>query len=190
MIRHLMIALTLASCAHNPGNSVSVLERSDGLTEKPPWAAITASTSQKDGKLQFLGFSSFPGDVNVSAALNVSDEKALSEPMRSLVDAFLDQNQVGETLRDDTTSQRIISATRGYRPPMPGLQVVKRYWETVVITVGYESKTELRCYSLAEIPASEFSSAKSQYLSRLAGNQEIKNILKDVGEKQRDAVSH
>lgn len=190
MYQIIFTILLTASCVHDAKNSVLTLERSDNLKEKPEWASLSSALTEKDGKLQFLGFSAFPRDVNISAALNVSDEKALSEPMKSLVDAFLDQNQVGETLRDDTTAQRVISATRGYRPPMPGLQIVSRYWETVVITVGGVSKTELRCYSLAEIPSSEFQSAKSQYLARLAGNQEVKQILRDVGEKQREKVSH
>ena len=44
------------------------------------------------------------GDASKSAALNMSDEKAMSEPMRALTDQFLEQNQVGEELRKSSSS--------------------------------------------------------------------------------------
>lgn len=183
-----VILMSFSCATSSPRASLTVVERADDLSEKPEWASVSNSTWEENGKKFFVGFTSLPADVNVSAALNMSDEKAFSEPMRSMVDSFLDQNQVGETLRDDSSAMRIISATRGFRPAMPGLHIVKRYYESVAIVIGEEIKTELRCYSLAEIPNREFADAKSKYLARLSHNSEVNQILREVGEKQRDAA--
>jgi len=167
-----------------------VVERADSLSSTPEWASLTNSVRENAGKKYFLGYVEVDGDASKSAALNMADEKAMSEPMRGLVDAFLDQNQVGEELRKEASvGQRVMSATRGYRPPMPGLTVVKRYWETVAVTDPQgNSRVELRAFALAEIPVAEFEKAKKDYLHRLAGNSEIKKVLAEVGAKQRENV--
>jgi hypothetical protein len=163
-----------------------VLERADGLRGTPDWASITRPSFEESGKKYFLGYVELDGEVSKSGALNMADEKALSEPMRSLVDEFLDQNQVGENVRRESTfGQRIISATRGFRAPMPTLTIVKRYWE-VVATSPYTTAT--RAYSLAEISLPEFERAKQEYFDRLAGNGEMRQILREVGKKQRENI--
>ena len=72
---------------------------------------------------------------------------------------------------------------------MPGLYISNRYWETVMVpTADGKSRIELRVYSLAGIPASEYAEAKKAALQNLSGNNEVKKILDDVGARQRDAV--
>lgn len=176
-------ALFLFGCA---SKSAQVLERADGES-KPGWARVTKPSYEEGGKRFFVGFVEVDGDSSRSAAMNMSDEKALSEPMRALVDNFLDQNQVGETLRKDGyAGQRIISATRGFRVPMPSLTITERYWETVVD--GPHGETATRAYSLAEISVADYEKAKRSYLERLSSNTEVKQILRDVGRRQRDNV--
>ena len=184
----LLLELPITACTTTP--SVSVIERADSLSSKPEWASITRSTFEESGKLFFLGYIEVSGDASKSAALNMADEKAMSEPLRSLTDQFLDQNQVGEELRKDSSvGQRIISATRGYRPPMAGLRIVHRYWETARVPNQDDpniTKVELRAYSLAELSRADFESAKAAYFSRLRGESEVKKILEEVGVAQRE----
>lgn len=164
----------------------TILERADDLSDRPDWAKVTVPSYEESKNRYFVGYVEVGGDASPSGALNMADEKALSEPMRSLVDQFLDQNQVGENLRKDAAiGQRIISATRGFRAPMPGLTVVKRYWETAQLD---EHTTVLRAYALAEIPVADYEKVKAAYFERLAGNTEMKSILRDVGRRQRDLV--
>lgn len=150
----LLGASMLTGCATTATKSL-VIERADGLTQTPDWAHVSNSTFDSNGKRYFVGYVEVDGDARKSAALNMSDEKALSEPMRSLVDHFSDQSKLTEDL-NTTTSQRIISSTRGFRSPMPSLRIVKRYWE--VIETGPVT-TQLRAYSLAEVPILEFEKA-------------------------------
>lgn len=173
------------ACA-TTGTIVNVVERADGVSSTPDWASFTKPVSESDGKKYFLGYVEVDGDASKSAALNMADEKAMSEPMKSLATEFLDQNQVGEGL-SSSTGQRIISSTRSFRPPMPGLHITKRYWE--IVETGREGtvgKSVLRAYSLAEIPSAELEKAKQAFFSKLSHDSEIKKILSDVGQKQRD----
>jgi hypothetical protein len=175
------LPLCFVSCSSGP----RVIESSDNAS-RPSWATVMRPAFEDDGKRFFVGHVEVDGDASRSGALNMSDEKALSEPMRSLADQFLDQNQVGEELRrDGTVGQRVISATRSFRMPMPGLQIVKRYWETVQID---EFTTATRAYSLAEVPAAEYEKAKKDYFARLRGDSEVAKILREVGQRQRDAI--
>jgi|GEM_PF-1260806 len=167
-----------------------VIERADGLQSSPDWASLTKSNYEEAGKMYFLGYIEVDGDSLKSAALNMSDEKALSEPMKSIVQEFLDQNQVGEDLMQ-STGQRIISATRGSRIPLPGMYISKRYWESIeTLSSKNESgvNSRLRAYSLGEVSVTEYQRAKQKYLERLEGNTEVQNILKEVGAKQRDRL--
>ncbi len=176
-------AFLLPGCA---SRSAKVIERADDES-KPGWARVTVPSYEENGKKYFVGFVEVDGDSSRSGAMNMSDEKALSEPMRALVDNFLDQNQVGETLRKDGyAGQRVISATRGFRVPMPSLTIVNRYWETVLD--GPHGATSTRAYSLAEISIVDFEKAKRAYFERLSSNTEVKQILRDVGRRQRDNV--
>lgn len=179
----LCCSVLIASCSSL--NTPDVIERSDDLSSRPSWTSITEPELTIDDKKLFLGYVEVDGNASKSAALNMADEKALSEPMRGLVDQFLDQNQVGEDLRKDASiGSRVISATRGYRPPMPGLQITKRYWESVTTPIG----SQLRVFSLAEISVAEFERAKADYFARLSGNTELKKIMREVGRKQRSKI--
>jgi hypothetical protein len=163
-----------------------VIERADSLDERPDWAKVTEPSFEKEGKKYFVGFVELDSHASKSAALNMSDEKALSEPMRAFVDEFLDQNQVGEELRQESSvGQRVISATRGFRVPMPSLTITKRYWETVGTS---DRHSTVYAYSLAEISTEDFEKAQRDCLARLNGNTEVKNILREVGKKQRDRI--
>ena len=186
-----LTVLATAILACTTTDSSTVLERADDLKSRPEWASVTNSTFDEKDKSFFVGYIEVEGDSSKSAALNMADEKAMSEPMRSLVDQFLDQNQVGEELRKDAVvGQRVISATRGYRPPMAGLKVVKRYWETVRVpgVTPDSARIELRAFSLAELPKSDYEAAKKEYFARLRKEPAVKKILEDVGAKQRDNV--
>lgn len=171
--------LTLAACA-----SKTYTVRSDDKSDRPEWASIEKATYEKDENMYFVNFVEVAGDSSKSAALNMSDEKALSDPMRAVVSEFLDQNQVGEEIRkDENFGRRIISATRGYRPPMPTLKIAHRYWEHVT---NIETKqADLRAFSLASLSKVDFDQARTALLSHLRGDPEVKKILDDVGEKQR-----
>jgi hypothetical protein len=181
-------AIFLIGCATGP----SVIERADNLSSKPEWASLLRSVYEEEGAMYFLGYVEVQGDASKSAALNMSDEKGMSEPFRALTDAFLDQNQVGEELRKDSAvGQRLISATRGYRPPMGGLHVVKRYWEVVRVPNQDDpdvTRAELRSYSLVMLPKSDFEAAKRAYFDRLNGNSEVKTALEDIRKKQAEQV--
>jgi hypothetical protein len=180
----LALGLVLVSACSSTGPKI--IERADSLDERPDWAKVTEPSFEENGKKYFLGFVELDSDVSKSAAMNMADEKALSEPTRAFVDEFLDQNQVGEELRQNSVvGQRIISATRGFRVPMPSLTIVKRYWETIVTG---EHTSNVRVYSLAEISVPDFEKAKKDSLDRLNGNSEMKKILREVGKKQRDRI--
>lgn len=186
------LAIITSSCTTlAPKPSVTILERSDDYTSKPAWASLDNATKIENGKKYFtVSFTIEGEDVSKSGALNASDEKAFAEPMRTLVDQYLDQNQVGEELRSsESVGTRVISATRGYRPPMPSLEVVNRYYETAVTTLpngGYRYET--RAFSRASVDVADYEKAKKLYFSRLKGTSEVQDILKDVGAKQREAV--
>lgn len=179
IIKYLLLMILAGCSAHN------IVERSDNLHYKPEWAQLQTANYERDGKIYFISFVEVDGASSKSAALNMSDEKAFSEPMRAVVEVFLDQNQVGEELRkDDMFGRRIISATSGYRPAMPSLKITKRYWETV--TIG--NRTELRAFSMAEISVADFERAKEAYLAKLRGIPVVQKILEEVGEDQREKV--
>jgi len=183
----LAVPLIMSACA---STGPKVIERADSLSSAPEWASVTRSAHEKEGKHFFLGYITLNEGASKSAAMNMADEKALSEPMRAIVKEFLDQNQVGESVNQgDAVGQRVISATRGYRPPMPGLHIANRYWETVMVpTAEGKQRIELRVYSLAAIPSTEYAEAKRAALQNLSGNNEVKKILDDVGARQRDAI--
>lgn len=169
-----------------------VLERADNLGGAPDWVQVTRPAFEEDGKKYFLGYVEVDGDASKSAALNMADEKALSEPMRALVDQFLDQNQVGEDIRHDSAiGSRIISATRGSRPPMPTLTIVKRYWETIAdreSTPASFGPGKLRAFALAEISIPEYERSKREVFLKLTGNTQLKQVLDEVGSKQRENI--
>lgn len=161
----------------------AVTDRSDELQARPIWANIEHATFDNDGNHHYMAFVEVDGNASKSAALNMSDEKALSDPMRALITEFLDQNQIGEELgKNEEFGKRIISASRGYRPSMPSLQIVHRYWERITDVTG---RTELRAYSLASVSMADFERAKENYLAKLRGDPEVKKILDEVGAKQR-----
>jgi len=194
LLKSLVFSFVAVSCATGiPKASVQVLERSDSYTSKPEWASIDHPTKTENGKKTFTSSVTVEGDdVSKSALLNMSDEKAFSEPMRSLVDQYLDQNQVGEDIRSSgTVGTRIISAARGYRPPMPSLEVINRYYETVIVTLPNGSyRYETRAYSRVSVEVGDYEKAKRIYFNRLNGTSEVQNVLKEVGAQQREAIQN
>jgi hypothetical protein len=175
----IIMLVFLAACSGSQIRS-TVVDRAGHASSAPEWVNDTRASYELNGKLYFVGYVEVEGESSKSAALNMADEKALSEPLRALVDQFIDQNQVGEDL-SHSTGQRIISSTRSLRPAMPSLHIANRYWEVIDTgTLG------LRAYSLAEIPTAELDKAKQSYFTRLANDTDVQKILKDVGQKQLD----
>ena len=174
------------SCATN---SVTVLQRASELSSRPEWADVTQSVQNQGDKTFFLGYVELGVDSSKSAAMNMSDQKAYSAPMDSMVDAFFQQNSVAEDLRQDSSiSELVMSSARNSRPPMPGLRVAKRYWEVIEVKSAVGLSYQLHVFSLAEIPTSEYEKAKRAVLARLNGNKELKNVLKEVSKTQRDQL--
>ena len=186
----LMASAALITTACVTGPSTTVIERADQLSSPPRWTLFSEPQSATNGKTTFLGYVEVDGESLKSAAFNMADEKAMSEPTRSLAEAFLDQNQVGEDLRmDGSYGRRIISATSGYRPPMPTLHVSRRYYEVVLVKTGVtQDQVKLRVWSLAEVEVADFAAAKQAYLRHLAGEPEVKRILDEIGQRQIDKV--
>lgn len=181
------LMIVVAACSTPQRGSVQILEMADGIA-RPEWASLTGAAPENQSHKFFLGFVEVDGDSSKSATLNMADEKAMSEPFRSFVDEFLDQNQVGEELKG-STGQRVISSTRGYRPPLPDFRIVKRYWEVVETKDSSGAiRSVLRAYSLAAVPKSEFENAKQRYLSKLSRDMQVKKVLDDVGAAQRARV--
>ena len=183
------IALITTSCVTGP--STTVVERADGLSSPPKWTLFSEPQQSGDNKTRFIGYVEVDGESLKSAAFNMADEKAMSEPTKSLAEAFLDQNQVGEDLRvDGSYGRRVISATSGYRPPMPTLHIVRRYYEVVVVRTGVAGdQVRLRVWSQAEVTDADFAAAKRAYIRRLAGEPEVKKILDEIGRRQIEQVS-
>lgn len=170
-------------------NSVSVLQRADNLSSTPEWASITTSVKSEGDRTFFLGYVELPVDASKSGALNMADQKAYASPMESMVDLYFQQNEVAEDIRADSAiSQLVLSAARSSRPPMPGLRVIKRYWEVIEVRSSLGITQQLHVFSLAEIPTGEYEKAKRTILARLNGNPELKRVLKEVSQKQRDQI--
>ena len=181
----LSMGFLAVSCASNQVIQ-STVERADDISSRPEWASLTKPMYEENGKKYFLGYVEVDSESSKSAALNMSDEKAISEPFRSIVDQFFDQNQVGEVLRG-STGQRIISSTRSFRPAITDLQIVKRYWELVESkSINGPVRSSLRVYSLAEVSIIELEKAKQRYLSNLSSNLNVKKVLDEVGARQRE----
>jgi len=112
----------------------------------------------------------------------MADQKAFSEPMRSIVSDYIEQTQTFEDLnQENSLSQRLISATKNDQPKLYSMQIVKRYWETVETKKDGESRLEIRCYSLAEVPTTEFSEAKAAYIAKMNKNPEVKKLMAEIG---------
>lgn len=190
MKRLVLIAGFAVSCATAPKASLTVLERSDEASSRPGWASFDVPVSIIEGKIYFTSNVTVSGSPSKSALMNMADEKAFSEPMRAIVDEFLDQNQVAEELNSDVNlSQRIISATRGYRAAMPSAHVVNRYWESVIVTLPDGSfRTETRGFSRVSIDIGDYERAKRDTLARLHKSPAIKDLLQEVGSKQIEKV--
>ena len=98
--------------------------------------------------------------------------------------------QYGADLKKDSiTFQEISSATRSYRPILSTFDVAKKYWETIAL-VGPDGQgsVDLRVFCLAEVNTSEVVKARKAFITQANGNPEVKQILKDIGQKQRDKV--
>ena len=184
-----MIFLLLLVFGCSTTNSVSIIQRADNLSSAPDWASITTSIKNEGDRTFFIGYAELPADASKSGALNMTDQKAYASPMESMVDLYFQQNEVAEDIRSDSSiSQLILSAVRSSRPPMPGLRVIKRYWEVAEVKSSLGTMQQLHVFSLAEIPTSEYEKVKRVILAKLNGNSELKRVLKEVSQKQRDQI--
>lgn len=172
----------MQACSSGP--SVRLVEQSDA---KPSWASITRSVFEENGKVKFVGYFTVDGDSRPSAAINGSGTKARAMPLETISDEFMQQSGVAEDQRE-SASKLIISTLRKNPPNIPGLQVTSNYYERVEIKSGDDQvpKMELRAFSLAECPTSEYNQAKHEALQRLKGDPKIKKELEDVMTRQRD----
>ncbi len=180
--------ITVVGCSTTPSRKIetTVIDASD--TNKPQWAHVGNVVTKKDNKIQFLGYVELDGSVRKSAAFNMADEKALSEPFRSLVKEFIDQSKIGESItNDESISERIIVSTRKMRPAMPSLQVINRYYEVVEVHSSTGVEKLLRVYSLSEVSESDYAKASRDYVSKLNGSSEMKQILDEVAKTQLEA---
>ena len=171
---------SLAACS-----GAKVLETADGES-RPKWVSTTKTSWKEGEKMFWIGYVSVDGASSPSAALNMADLKATSSPGAAIADEFMDQNALGEDLRD-ATGKRLISSLRKRALPL-GVQIVGRYWERVAIPSGNggPDRVELRAFALAEAQVHEFEAAKSEGVRRLRGDPEIKKELEEITKAQRE----
>lgn len=174
----------LASCSLHENNMV--VERADNLKKAPKWASVTKPSWEEEDRFFFVSFVEVDGASSASAAMNMSDEKSLAEPMRAIVEDYFELAQIGEDLRSgESLSRRVISATKGFRPPMGDLRIVGRYWERVRLS---PTSTRIRAFSLSSLSKSDFERARKIYFDRLSGESTVADILDEVGGRQIDRV--
>jgi hypothetical protein len=178
---NVIFSLMLSACS---STTMRVVEQSDS---RPSWATITRSQFEEDGKVKFVGYFT-SDDARPSAVVNGSAARARAMPLASITNDFLDQVGVEEDLHD-ASSKMILSTLRKDPPQIPGLQVVGNFYERVEIPNSDGTKrTEIRAYSLAECPTSEYLEAKKAAIARLKGDSQVKHELNDLMSKQRERV--
>lgn len=179
----LQIGCSTSGISSNGKSSVELLEASE--SSKPEWAHIGRVSSKNQNKMQFLGYVELDGNVRKSAAFNMVDEKALSEPFKSLVKEFIDQSKVGESIiNDESISERIIVSTRKMRPAMPTLQIINRYYEVVETKSSTGIEKVLRVYALAEVSENDYNKAAKDYLAKLNGSSDMKDLIDSISKDQ------
>lgn len=179
--------LTLCwACTSSSG--AKVIERADSLSDTPAWASVTKASFEDEKNKYFVAWIEVPGDRSKSAALTGADRKAIDAPWVSLTQEFFEQIQTSEDLAKDSNSiERITSEVRGSRP-QASIVISKRYWEIVEVKKDTGIEYDLRAYSLAEIPKSEYTRAKREYFDRLNKNPRVQKIKDEIGSKQRENV--
>lgn len=186
-ISSIFVYVGFISCTSS--NYVNVLQRADHLSETPEWASLTNSVASDKEKTYFLGYIELLADSSKSAALNMSDQKAYSAPMESMVNEFFQQNKIAESLRKDIAiGELIMSSLRSSRPAMPGLRITKRYWEIIEVKSAQGYNQQLHVFSLAEIPTQEYEQAKRDVISKLNNDSELSKSLNDIAKRQQDKV--
>jgi hypothetical protein len=191
MVKSLVVAVPLAlmfaACATSP--SVTVVQRADHLSETPSWVSLSNAVTADKQNTYFLGYVELGADVSKSAALNMADQKAYASPMESMVEAYFQQNKVAEDLKKNSAvSELLMSAARNSRPAMPGLRVTKRYWEVVEVKNDKGTEQQLHVFSLAEIPSSEYETAKKEVLSKLGSDSALKRSIDEIAKKQQEQL--
>lgn len=177
--------LGLYACATT---GARIIERADNLSSSPDWAMQSKTSWDENGKRYFVGWIEVPGDRSKSAALIGSDRKAMDMPWQSLTQEFFEQVQMAEELEKDATLvERVTSEVRGKRP-QAAVTITKHYWEVVEVKKAEATEYDLRAYSLAEITTQEFERAKKKYFDELRKSSEVKKVLNQVGEVQRNKV--
>jgi hypothetical protein len=182
-----IFSMAFSACATTP--SVTVLQRSDDLSSKPSWVSLSNAVRADKENTYFLGYAEVQADSNKAAALRMSDKTAYAMPMEAMVDAFFQQTKIAEDLKKNSAvSEMVMSVARNSVPPMPGLRVSRRYWEVVIVKTEKGTDEQLHAYSMAEIPTSEYETAKKAVLDKMSGNSELKKNLDEIAKKQQEQL--
>ncbi|POB13866.1 hypothetical protein [Halobacteriovorax sp. DA5] len=162
-----------------------VIERIDGLDEKPSWATISKPTYSKDGKFYAVGISEGAGNASISALGRISDNNAKTELTRIV------SNQIGVVLQnveegtDGANLSRFIGTEKSTlisRKIIPE----KRYWEKVQIPDNSgEDQLKVRMYSLVSIDEPLLRKMIQESLNQ---NKEISKELKQKVDSQLDKL--
>lgn len=174
--------IIVASGCSSTQKGISVIEESG---DKPSWATIERIQYREGDSMYFVGYLTVDGDSRPSAAINASGAKARAMPLQGIANAFVEQFGVAEDLRE-SSAKYVLSVLRKNPPNIPGLNVTTHYYQRLEVkgTDGIP-RSELRAYSRADCPVSEYNEAKREALARLKGDPKIKKELDEIMGSQR-----
>ena len=169
-----ILLLCLTSCASYKDQVLSSMEGKD----KPKWASLSKTITEKKGKLYIVGYSEGRASNRISSMLRISDNNARFEIAREISNQM---NFIYQNLEEGVESGGQLSrfyGTEVSKHLSHGIRQEERYWEKVrTIDEDGEAIIRLRVYSLISFKQSDLKKAIRRVIN------EKKQITKAIKEK-------
>ena len=164
-----MILLSLALAGGCVSTGKTVVDRSEGMTERPTWSLDNAEIKQSGGKFTTVGAASMEGGANQVACLHAAELDAKAQLAKQLFSRVEGLSQAFQSVQGtdfEETLRNVFSVN------LKDAAISGRYFERVVTTLPDESSDDkLSCFARVEITGTAY-----------------RRLLKEVADTSKEAA--
>jgi hypothetical protein len=176
-------ALLIAACSSNPKHdqSVKVLGRIDGLSERPSWVTESEPFKIQDGKVFVIGKHTINSNQNLEQSFRAADLNAKSQLVQAIEQKLLMAFQNSEEGMDNSSQTRFTAMVATDIVTTSAIRSSKRFWEKYLPSDAIDGRDQrIDSFVLVEMDEADF---KRAVINAVRKQQSQASLSNDISNK-------
>jgi hypothetical protein len=187
----LIASVIFAGCSSSPKHdqSMKVIGRIDGLSERPSWVTESEPFKIVDGKVQVIGKHTIQSSQSTEQAFRAADLNAKSQVVQAIEQRIQTAFQNSEEGFDGASQARFTGMIATDVVTTSSIRSSKRYWERYLPISSIDNRDEkIDAFVLIEMPEADFKRSVLNAMRKQEGKGSISSDFSKKVDQQWNTI--